>query len=48
MATRDCYLITCEHGGNRIPPRYRDLFAGCEALLQSHRGYDPGALTLAR
>lgn len=41
-------IITCEHGGNRIPQRYRTLFAGCEPLLQSHRGYDPGALALAR
>ncbi|BAL23863.1 N-formylglutamate amidohydrolase [Azoarcus sp. KH32C] len=41
-------LITCEHGGNRIPPRYRDCFAGHEALLASHRGYDPGALAMAR
>lgn len=48
MANPDHYLITCEHGGNRIPPRYRELFAGFESLLQSHRGYDPGALALAR
>lgn len=48
MARSDHYLITCEHGGNRIPPRYRTLFAGFEALLESHRGYDPGALALAR
>jgi predicted N-formylglutamate amidohydrolase len=41
-------LVTCEHGGNRIPPRYRHLFAGHGDLLASHRGYDPGALTLAR
>jgi len=45
---RDHVLITCEHGGNRIPLRYRPLFAGFEALLQSHRGYDPGALAMAR
>lgn len=44
----DHLLITCEHGGNRIPARYRPLFAGCEALLQSHRGFDPGARILAR
>lgn len=44
----DSILITCEHGGNRIPDRYRDLFTGFEPLLQSHRGYDPGALALAR
>ena len=48
MAQTDHVLITCEHGGNRIPPRYRALFAGFEALLHSHRGYDPGALVVAR
>jgi predicted N-formylglutamate amidohydrolase len=41
-------LITCEHGGNRIPVRYRPLFAGRKGLLDSHRGYDPGALNMAR
>lgn len=41
-------LITCEHGGNRIPPRYRHLFRGHEELLQTHRGYDPGGLTMAK
>lgn len=44
----DAFLITCEHGGNRIPARYRRLFQGQRALLDSHRGYDPGALLLAR
>jgi predicted N-formylglutamate amidohydrolase len=44
----DHILVTCEHGGNRIPPRYRPLFAGFEAQLETHRGYDPGALALAR
>ncbi len=48
MAKTDYFLITCEHGGNRIPSRYRHLFAGFEALLQTHRGYDAGALALAR
>jgi predicted N-formylglutamate amidohydrolase len=41
-------LITCEHGGNRIPPRYRQLFRGHEDLLQTHRGWDPGALVMAK
>lgn len=41
-------LFTCEHGGNRIPLEYRSLFRGQQAALHSHRGYDPGALTLAR
>lgn len=44
----DRHLVTCEHGGNRIPPACRALFAGHEALLASHRGHDPGALGLAR
>ena len=41
-------VITCEHGGNRIPPRYRQLFRGHEDLLQTHRGHDPGGLTMAK
>jgi len=44
----DCFLITCEHGGNRIPAPYRRLFREYRALLDSHRGYDPGALVMAR
>jgi predicted N-formylglutamate amidohydrolase len=41
-------LVTCEHGGNRIPARYRALFSERDAALDSHAGYDIGALTLAR
>ena len=41
-------LVTCEHGGNRIPAEYRTLFRGHTRLLASHRGYDPGALDLGR
>lgn len=44
----DSVLITCEHGGNQIPSAYRYLFDGHEALLPTHRGYDAGALTMAR
>jgi predicted N-formylglutamate amidohydrolase len=44
----DFFIVTCEHGGNRVPSRYRQLFAGHEHLLTTHRGYDPGALRLAR
>jgi predicted N-formylglutamate amidohydrolase len=46
--TRRRVLITCEHGGNGIPAAYRRYFIGHEAALESHRGYDPGALALAR
>jgi predicted N-formylglutamate amidohydrolase len=41
-------IVSCEHGGNRIPRTYRSLFLGQRARLQSHLGYDPGALALAR
>ncbi|GIW80196.1 MAG: hypothetical protein KatS3mg105_2003 [Gemmatales bacterium] len=41
-------LLTCEHGGNRIPKEYKKLFRGAERTLASHRGWDPGALMLAR
>ena len=35
-------------GGNRIPAPYRRLFRGQQALLDSHRGYDPGSLVMAK
>lgn len=41
-------LITCEHGGNKIPEEYAANFAEHQALLQTHRGWDPGALELYR
>lgn len=41
-------IVTCEHGGNQIPAAYRSLFRGQRELLQTHRGYDAGALTMAR
>ncbi|MCK9503875.1 MAG: N-formylglutamate amidohydrolase [Porticoccaceae bacterium] len=47
-STHSAMIITCEHGGNRIPEQYRHLFLSCSELLKSHRGFDPGALVLAR
>lgn len=41
-------LISCEHGGNAVPPELTPLFAGSESLLASHRGYDLGAAATAR
>jgi predicted N-formylglutamate amidohydrolase len=41
-------VITCEHGGHRIPAPYRRYFRGAGKLLASHRGYDRGALHMAR
>lgn len=39
-------LLTCEHGGNQIPAIYKDLFLKAGNILNSHRGYDPGAIDL--
>ena len=41
-------VISCEHGGNHVPPEYALLFAKHAALLDSHRGCDAGALYMAR
>ena len=41
-------IITCEHGGNRIPSAYAALFRHHRQLLDSHRGHDAGSLVLAR
>ncbi|MEO8005479.1 MAG: N-formylglutamate amidohydrolase [Betaproteobacteria bacterium] len=43
----DYLLFTCEHGGNTVPPRYGALFRGLQRRLNTHAGYDIGALTLA-
>jgi hypothetical protein len=45
---KDWLLITCEHGGNRVPPRYAGWFRGYEAMLETHRGFDFGALQMGR
>lgn len=45
---RDAFVISCEHGGNRVPAPYRRLFRRQRHLLESHRGYDPGACAMAR
>ena len=41
-------ILTCEHAGNEIPAHYEHLFAKAHDVLQTHRGYDPGALDLFR
>ncbi len=41
-------IFACEHASRHVPRRYRALFRRREALLESHRGWDPGALELAR
>jgi predicted N-formylglutamate amidohydrolase len=44
----DSVVVTCEHGGNRVPRRYAPLFRGWEQRLATHRGMDFGALLMAR
>jgi len=39
-------ILTCEHAFNTIPQEYQGLFINSEEILESHRGYDPGALDL--
>jgi predicted N-formylglutamate amidohydrolase len=40
-------LFSCEHGGNRVPRRYREQFRNAARELESHLGWDPGALVIA-
>lgn len=39
-------LLTCEHAGNEIPEVYQKYFLNAGSVLNSHRGYDPGALEM--
>jgi predicted N-formylglutamate amidohydrolase len=41
-------VVTCEHAGNAVPQAFAELFAGQSDVLSSHRGWDPGAVELAR
>ena len=40
-------LVSCEHGGNRVPKTYAPLFTGAADVLATHRGYDIGAVAVA-
>ncbi|MDP5158557.1 MAG: N-formylglutamate amidohydrolase [Flaviramulus sp.] len=39
-------ILTCEHGGNIIPEIFKPLFISNETALNSHRGFDIGALDI--
>lgn len=41
-------ILTCEHAGKEIPAQYASLFVAAMPVLETHRGYDPGALDLFR
>jgi predicted N-formylglutamate amidohydrolase len=43
---KNLVVLTCEHGGREVPGIYAPLFDGQQAVLDSHRGWDPGALAL--
>ncbi|WP_435413973.1 N-formylglutamate amidohydrolase [Polaribacter aestuariivivens] len=37
-------LLSCEHGGNNIPTNFQYIFKNDEAVLETHKGFDLGAL----
>lgn len=41
-------MLTCEHASNSVPPALGERFRAAGGVLRSHRGWDPGALALAR
>jgi predicted N-formylglutamate amidohydrolase len=41
-------ILSCEHGSTAVPREFAHLFRGRGKLLESHRGHDRGALSLAR
>ena len=41
-------IVTCEHSDNKVPPQYQHLFEVHSEVLETHRGYDIGALDLTR
>ncbi|MBP9926540.1 MAG: N-formylglutamate amidohydrolase [Cyclobacteriaceae bacterium] len=41
-------VFSCEHAGNNVPNEYAHLFQDEPEVLQTHRGWDPGAWTLAQ
>jgi len=40
------FLVSCEHASNAIPAPYEEAFAAVRPLLDSHEGYDAGALQM--
>lgn len=42
------FIISCEHASNAIPEEWAYLFRDGNEVLKSHRGWDPGALPLAK
>lgn len=42
------FVVSCEHASNAIPAPYAAAFAGARPQLDSHEGYDAGALHMGR
>ncbi len=42
------FIFSCEHGSYEIPELYQSFFTGQKEVLQSHRGWDKGALEIAK
>ncbi len=42
------WIFTCEHAGNEVPAPFREHFRRANRVLESHRGYDIGALEVLR
>ena len=40
-------ILSCEHAGNKVPVRYKPLFADNPDILSTHRGYDIGIAPVA-
>jgi predicted N-formylglutamate amidohydrolase len=41
-------VVSCEHASRAVPARYRTVLRGAARALGTHRGWDAGALELAR
>lgn len=41
-------IISCEHAGHQVPTAYQSLFANDAEVLQTHKGWDIGALSIAQ
>ena len=41
-------ILSCEHGGNEIPREWKHLFHDIGSTINTHRGFDIGALDAAR
>ena len=48
MSSKYRVIVTCEHAGNMVPVAFKYLFQQADVELMSHRGWDPGALPIAK